>query len=178
MTKIKFIFITLLVMTLMSCPNKSSDNNYQTNNNTNVIPNCLNCQNINGGVFLTTDSRESGGYLNLKLQLSGAVGAQQYGAYYSGIVATQYAEMSVSQPIYYGSCQLPVGNYQLSTYEQGQYSQGILQNLRLISGQNGMVVRIWNAQIASPNQRDGNGYLLPIQRLYSVMECNVGFQLF
>lgn len=159
----------MISVVMMGCPdNKSSQNNNGVQTTTTVTTvQCSNCQNLVGGVFLTTESRDSSGYLTLKMQLAGSANAQQYGAYYSGQAATLAAELNVNQTMVYGSCQIPAGVYSLGTVEGGQYSQGILQNLRLMSSQNGIVLRLWNAQIASPNQRDGNGYLLPYQRLFS-----------
>lgn len=101
-----------------------------------VYPNCLNCQNINGSAFFTATSQDQYGVMQFTSWIflgQNVMTANSYNSpivSYNGPVSSQ-GQMQVSQTVTYGYCQLPAGGYTLSTLSVGQWSGGVVSNLRM-----------------------------------------------
>jgi hypothetical protein len=158
----------LILSVFSACPK----NNNTPAATSNVYVNCVNCGgSINGQEFLTTESTEYNNAFVLHLGFNGD--AQRTGPFYNvsqyqGVIAASRGDLTIMQGMYQGYCQIPVGTYSVGTLTAGQYGAGIIQGLRLVAnGPVNLVINMDVAQIASSNNRDQNGILLPIQRLFS-----------
>lgn len=182
MNKMKLLagVMSLAVVTsLAACGNRGSDSPPVVQGN--AFQQCLNCQNINGGVFFQAESQDSYGAIRLNWAFSGQAGnfnqpqinqfpnqypnqlntqynsqypnqfTNQYNPYpnqyngqayntngsgisnpisYSGQVAAQ-GILTVASGMSLGYCQLPAGSYTLGTLTPGQWSAGMVSNLKL-----------------------------------------------
>jgi hypothetical protein len=164
---------TVLALGLLSVLSACPKNNNQAQPVQNVFTNCANCNGvINGAEFLTTDSTEYNGVLNLKLGFSGVVNPNNTYLYnpsnYQGIIAATSGQLNIVQPISQPTCFVPAGNYSVMTLIAGQYSAGIIQGLKIAAnGPVSLVINMNTSQIASPNNRDQYNQLLPQQKLFS-----------
>lgn len=76
---------------------------------------------------------------------------------YSGLVGV-VGQLAVNQGMNLGYCQLPGGNYNLGTLSAGQWTMGIVYNLRMqATGPANIVLTLTQGQVSSP------GYLQPGQ---------------
>ncbi len=164
------IIISLLTLSaLTACPGKSN-NDVTTTQVVNGYVNCTNCGGLmNGPEFLVTESTEYNNLFVLRLGFGGAASSYGYNpSQYQGPVAVSRGELIVQSVIAQGYCVIPVGSYSMGTLISGQYSNGIVSNLKLVAtGPVSLVINVNSAQIASPNNRDQYGMLLPQQRLFS-----------
>ena len=158
-----------VLTTLSACP---KNNSTATSPTSNVYVNCVNCDStINGQEFLTTESTEYNNAFVLHLGFNGD--GQRTGSYYNvsqyqGVIAASRGDLTIQQSLFQGYCFIPMGTYSIGTLSTGQYGAGIIQNLKLVAnGPANLVINMNVAQISSSNNRDQNGLLLPIQRLFS-----------
>lgn len=132
--------VTLLVFsvitTLVACGSKSDNRQQvQVNQNQNGFQQCANCQNL---FQATSEYAQWGQYSpaltlqwNFQSQTAGAQYVQQNSVIsYNGPVSAN-GIMAVTQQLNLGNCVIPAGTYQLGTLAQGQWSAGIVYNLRM-----------------------------------------------
>lgn len=178
------ILAVSVVTSLVACGNKNQNNNPQP---VNGFEQCVNCQNINGAAFFTAQASDSYGAIALNISFTGQNIATQpvqpvnngYGNNYGGYYGSGYSnynpyqsspiisysgpvgasgQFAVNQNMNLGYCQLPLGSYNLGTVSAGQWSSGIVYNLRMqASGPANIVMTITTGQVSSP------GYLQPGQ---------------
>jgi hypothetical protein len=165
-----FLGFSILVI-LAACPkNKSND---VVNQTVNGYQNCSNCGGlVNGQEFLSTESQDLNNLFTLRLGFGGSStsgGGFGYNpSQYSGPVAASRGELVVLQTHYQGYCLIPAGTYSVGTISTGQYSSGIISNLRLLaSGPVSLEIAMNSAQISSFANRDYNSMALINQRLFS-----------
>lgn len=173
---INLILATLVSTAFLACPKKGDSN--QAPLGYNGYQNCTNCGGmINGQELLITDSTEFNNMFTLQLGFSGVQNNNGYNngytygynlSQYQGAIAASRGMMTIMQGLYQGNCLIPAGSYSIGTLTAGQYQNGIIQGLVLIAnGPANLIINMAAAQIASPNNRDQYGMLLPNQRLFS-----------
>lgn len=151
-----FVGVTLIV--IAACGNKSQNNTQPVQTNLYPYQQCVNCQNINGNVFFSGQSSDYTGTLQVTWAFAGQnlVMQQTYpytasvtpGTYYGPVSTT--GQLSLSQNINLGYCQIPAGTYSLVTNQAGQWGYGIVSNLTMQAmGPTNMVVSFFG-QVSSP----------------------------
>ena len=172
----------LLISTLTflaACGNKGGDNAPPiTPVQSYGFQNCLNCQNIGGAAFFTSESTDYAQTLRMNLTFAGQntsitqsypynVGAMTPGTY-NGPVSTS-GTIVLTQPITNYYCVIPAGTYSVGTYQAGQWGAGIVYNLALQAVGPASLSISLTGQVSSPGwlaQGQPSSSTNPVGRLF------------
>lgn len=153
------ILMCLLAGWMVACGNSSNNNNPQPVYQAppvNPYSNCVNCQSVSGTVFFTATAQDQYGVMQFNnWTFSGQNILANNNPYaspiisYTGPVFSQ-GQLVVGQTVSAGYCQMPAGTYNLGTVALGQWSAGIVFNLRLQAyGPAQIIMSVSQAQVAA-----------------------------